>query len=456
MGGGAQMAGRLMRFIVASLVLKMATGPAAWGEIVFAITIMNYASFVLELGLTTYSQIKSNDAVADDRLFFLAIGPIRFLLTLPLLMGGWWLIASLKPAGGATLTAYLLLLLLKPWVLDWYCSRKGYYGTVPILQLIRQSILCVLLWSGVVDSIGEVVAADLSLEVFAGLATWFFGPRHSFGNPFPKSADRALLKNLYKGALPLFFANSLMLLHQNLDIVVIRTYLGLESVGIYDYSYRLVLFAVLGGGAFSSPLRRQLARISQGLLSVSLSRLLGAAHKLLASMSFLFALFALYGAETFFRMMLDSTSCGSALQTVRLLSLYVTISFLAVPLGEWLLTHKPHSAYLRMTLLAGLANLGMNLLLVPFWGTQGAALAKVLAETSMLVYLVLIVPTGLRKGLRVGVLLGVLQLLLVCWTLAGHEMNWLMPILHLCLAGLLMQRTGFFRKDSWIPLFMRE
>jgi len=456
MGGGAQMAGRLMRFIVASLVLKMATGPAAWGEIVFAITVMNYASFVLELGLTTYSQIKSNDAVAEDRLFFLAIGPIRFLLTLPLLMGGWWLIAGLKPAGGATLTAYLLLLLLKPWVLDWYCSRKGYYGTVPILQLIRQSILCVLLWTGAVDSVGEVVVADLSLEVFAGLATWFFGPHHAFGSPIPKSADRYLLKNLYKGALPLFFANSLMLLHQNLDIVVIRTYLGLESVGIYDYSYRLVLFAVLGGGAFSSPLRRQLARISEGLLPVSLSRLLGAAHKLLAAMSFIFALFALYGAETFFEIMLDPASRESALQTVRLLSLYVTISFLAVPLGEWLLTHKPHSAYLRMTLLAGLANLGMNLLLVPFWGTLGAALAKVLAETCMLVYLLLIMPAELRKGLRVGALLGLLQAILVCWILTGHAVEWFLPVLHLSLAAFLMYNSGFFRKLSWTPLFMRE
>ena len=394
--GGAQALGRFVRFLVASLAIGY-FGTASWGEVAYALAMATYVNFILDFGVSSLALIDRPDDVAYDRKLFVALSYARLMMIVPLGLLALWAFSQVQIQGGFVLQLYLLLSLSKPFNMDWWLQRKGYAGVMPVVQLMRQLlVLCYLLWCRP-QSIHQLVLVDVGLEFLAAGASWVWGPRREFSVKWPQRSEWVSTLACYKDSFGLFVASSLLLLHQNVDLFFIRRFHGLGGVGVYEYGNRFVLVAFMAGGSLSVPLRRQLARLREQGAQTQIEVLLGASHRVLGLLSLGFLFFALYISPWILSLNLSAQNSAIAWQIMVILAVWLVVAFYSVPFGEWLVTEH-RKLYLYLALIAGGANVLANGLLVPHWGVQGAAWAKVCSEVAILSFLLWHVPRYLKSG----------------------------------------------------------
>jgi Na+-driven multidrug efflux pump len=162
-----------------------------------------------------------------------------------------------------------------------------------------------------------------------------------------------------------------------------------------------------------------------------------------------FLIFAVYGAPYLFGFMVRTESIGDALQITRVLSIFLIFSFLSIPLSEWLITRADKKQYLILAGIAATVNLSLNVLLVPWLGVWGAAVAKVGAELAILGFLLAKCSIPVRKGaLRVS--LGhLVHIPAILWVLSGRTLVWEYGVLHTMAFILLTYRLGYFQKSDF-------
>lgn len=376
--------GRGFRFVLASLIISR-LGTDSWGEMTFAITVVNYLAFALDLGMGTYSSVHKTDDKNCDHQFFSNLVFYRFIFSLFIVAVFSFVLMKQSFTGVNTLQLYVLLLLIKPFGLEWLYQRKGYYGRLNFFQMIRQGILLGAVLTGLIDSLFLLIILDIISEAINIVIMWLLKPKQFKLLAFLKKPLWKEAWNLYPQAFPLFVGSIFITFHQNIDIIIIRIMLNLEQLGIYDYSYRIVLFAFFLGAGLSIPLRRQLSRLKE-LAPEKIPSIISSAQKVLIFIAISFQFFAFYFAEDFFGFIMK-TNVLDAVGVVQILSCYLSISFLSIPLSEWLINHKDKKHYVRMTIVAGSVNLLLNLVFIPIWGIKGAAFATVLAELSVLIIL---------------------------------------------------------------------
>jgi len=440
----AQALGRLMRFFMASAALKF-YGEAAWGQVAFGLTVVSFASFFLDMGISTLASVEKPADSTWDRIFFVCLGWIRLAVAMLGVVLAWFILPYIGFEGVRVLCIYLIFLIVRPFSLDWLFQRKGYSGLIPIIQAVRQGVILAMVLAKWLPTIESLVVVDLVTEGLAALATWWVGPRRHFSLHLPQREEWPAIRNMYHLASPLFLGSTLILIHQNMDIIVIRFILGLKDVGIYDYSARFVQFAFIVGAGLSVPLRRQLANLGEDGVKVA-QGLLRASHKVLGIVSAAFLLFAVYGAPIIFRILVRAESIADALQITRVLSIFLVFSFLSIPLSEWLITRQSKIQYLKLAGLAAVVNLSLNLSLVPWLGVWGAAVAKVGSELAILSFLLTLSNVNIRREtLRLG--LGqMVHAPAIIWVLSGHEISWEFGVIHVLAFIGVTYRLGYYQR----------
>jgi O-antigen/teichoic acid export membrane protein len=394
--GGAQAVGRVLRFFVAGLALSH-FGAASWGEVAYALTLSTYVNFVLDFGISSLALIERPDDAKLDRKLFVSLSYARLAVALPLGALALFFLGRMEVQGGLILKLYLLLSLVRPFNLDWWLQRKGYAGVMPSVQMVRQALVLGFLLVVEPARIEYLVCVDVGLECLTAVASWFVGPRRAFAMGPPQREEWRGVWACYRSSSTLFVASSLLLLHQNVDIFFLRYFKGLEAVGVYDYSYRFVQFAFMLGASLSIPLRRQLARLRELGEGERITELVEVSHKVLGVLSAGFLFFALYFSPLLFAWSLPPMGVDSAWRSLVLLSCWLVLSFYSVPLGEWLVTGD-RRRYVQLAMIAGVVNVCVNFLLVPRFGIEGAAVAKVCSEAGILIFLLSLVSTEMRRG----------------------------------------------------------
>lgn len=395
MNGLAQGLGKLVRFIITSIVIAK-FGAASWGEVAFALTLVTYLNFVLDFGLSSLALIERPDDEKMDRKLFVALGYTRAILIFVFAIIGLVVFWKMDFAGGFVLKLYLLQLCLRPFCLDWWLSRKGYAGITPLVQFVRQMLVLAAVWFLGLSSIEGFVILDVSSELLATVALWFVGPRRHFSVGFPSRGEWADAWGCYKGSFILFVSYSLLLLHQNVDIFFLKFFAGNASVGVYDYCYRYALFVFMLGGALSIPLRRQLARLKEFKDILGRRVLVLSCHKILGVMSASFLVGTMALADVFFVKIIPIGIDFPAAKALVLFACWLVIAFYSVPWGEWLISES-RKDYLKLAIVAGVVNVITNTFLVPTYGILGAAFAKICSEFSIFVFLLFKIEPEMRK-----------------------------------------------------------
>ena len=395
MNGIAQGLGKLIRFAVTSIAL-VRFGSAAWGEVVFALTLVTYLNFVFDFGLSSLALIEHPDDEKMDRKLFVAMGYTRGIVLLILAAIGAGAYCAMDLSGGFILKAYLLLVFLRPANLDWWLSRKGYAGINPVVQFFRQALVLGVMWFADLRAIEQFAVLDIGTEAIGTAALWFLGPRRKFSVAPPKKGEWTESWKCYRSSFILFFSSSLLLLHQNVDIFFLKFFCGNSAVGIYDYCFRYAMFVFVLGSALSIPLRRQLARLREfGQLENS-AALVQSSHKVLGVLSAFFLLGTMAFAEQLFTVVIPVDVDLPAAKVLVLFACWLVVSFYSVPWSEWLIS-KSRKDYLKLAIVAGVVNVIFNVSFVPVFGVLGAAMAKICSESGIFLFLVTRVTPAMRK-----------------------------------------------------------
>lgn len=392
--GAAQGLGRLVRFVTTSIAI-VKFGAAGWGEVAFAYTLITYINFVLNFGMSSFALIERPDDTKLDRKIFTAMGYIRGCLVTGLALVAIAAYFAMDLTCGTVLKIYLLTVFLRPVNIDWLIARKGLAGINSLVQFFRQGLLLSLIYFMHVPSIEYFAVMDVGTEVLATIALWIVGPRKGFPLGFPSKAEWKEGLQCYHGSLILFVSSALLLLHQNVDIFFLKFFGGNAMVGVYDYCYRYALFVFLLGGSLSEPLRRQLARLKEVGEKQESGRLVLSSHKILGMMSAGFLLFSLLFSEIIFSKIVPISVDFPASRLMVLFACWLVVSFYSVPWSEWLISQSK-KRYLKLSIIAGVVNIISNVCLVPSYGVQGAALAKIISETSIFVFLFFSVNSAMR------------------------------------------------------------
>lgn len=395
MNGMAQGVSKLVRFAITSIAL-VRYGASSWGEIAFALTVLTYLNFVLDFGLSSLALIERPDDKELDRKFYISLSYIRGFLILMMFGLATGASCIFDISSSFILKAYLLQLFLKPFNFDWFLSRKGYTAYSPLVQTVRQLFILGVLLVAKMPTIENFVVLDVGTEILATLALWVIGPKKEFKFGLPSREELRGAASCYKGSVILFISSSLLLLHQNFDIFVLKFFVGNAAVGIYDYCFRYAMFIFVLGSSLSIPLRRQLARLKEANEIEARSELVFCSHKVLGLLSTAFLFGTICFAEKFFIIVVPVEMDFDPPKVIILFACWLVFSFYSVPWSEWLISQS-RKKYLMLAIVAGIVNVASNLLLVPCFQVSGAAVAKILSELGIFAFLYLSVPAEMRR-----------------------------------------------------------
>ena len=446
MNGMAQALSKLIRFGITSIAL-VRFGASSWGEIAFALTVLTYLNFVLDFGLSSLALIERPDDKELDRKFYISLSYVRGFLILLMfgLAAGATCIFDIS--SGFILKAYLLQLFLKPFNFDWFLSRKGYTAYSPLVQTVRQLAILGVLVAASVPTIEHFVMLDVGTEILATLALWVIGPKKEFRFGLPSRDELRGAMGCYRGSVILFVSSSLLLLHQNFDIFVLKFFVGNAAVGIYDYCFRYAMFIFVLGSSLSIPLRRQLARLKDANETAARSELVFCSHKLLGILSAAFLFGTMCFSEKFFTVVVPVEMEFDPPKVIILFACWLVFSFYSVPWSEWLISQS-RKKYLALAIVAGVVNVVSNLLLVPQFQVSGAAVAKIFSELGIFAFLYLSVPPEMRRHIFKVAGIHVVLLPSVVWFFVEGALPWWLILSTVALELLYMVASRYITRED--------
>ena len=204
----------------------------------------------------------------------------------------------------------------------------------------------------------------------------------------------AAIRPLTRRAWPLVVSAMLGLLIYNSDLIFLRFFRGREEVGLYAAAYTLVSFLLNMGIAYSLSLLPTLTRTAA--ISSDHHGLYHTATAHVFAVGFPIALGGSLLAAQIIKVVFG-TGYGDSVAALRVLMWAIPVSLLRdVPVIA-LMAWGREDRILRLTALAAVLNIALNLVLIPRYGLMGAAVATVATESvRMVVALVVVRALGFK------------------------------------------------------------
>jgi len=356
-------------------------GPAAFGELNFALAIVGIALLLAELGLDGVVRRELIRAPAEAEHLLATVWGLRLLGAgaAGLLVGLWGCFSENENLH--ILLPVLALTLFQPvlWVSDlWFQARlqakrsvlaqlggAALGAGVRVGMIVLHAPLVAFAWAAVI----EMVAAGLLL---AGVA------RRDGLVLRPKCFDQASGVRLLREAWPLLLSGFAIVLYLRLDAVMLRYMAGEAAVGIYAAAVRFTEIwyfvpMVLATSLLPSLLRAKErgARDYAERLQLSYDLNAGIAFLIALPLSILapWVIGVAYGA-----------GYASAAPVLTLHVWSVVFVFLGVARGQFLVNEGYTRFYLAATGAGLFVNVVLNWILIPRHGAWGAALATVIGQ----------------------------------------------------------------------------
>ena len=356
-------------------------GPVRLGTLSYCTALVTLLGFVPSLGLDAVVKRdllqlpeKASELLASSFVLRLAASGLAYAALLLVATGDWRGLSGDEPR----LLAILGLLLFQPvlFLPDLWLQvqlRAKLSVVVQLTALVVSSALRVwlILGHGTLAAFAWVVVAEMLL----GAAGIFVFARRSglrMGGTF---ARLATMRRLINEAWPLMFASLAIMVYMKIDEVMLRNLAGPAAVGIYSAAAKLsevwyFLPMALAASVLPAQLRvreregEEYARRQQQYYDLSAAAAYVLSIPIALTAPWLVRL--AYGAEF--------AAAGPILAVHIWSSIFV---FLGVARGQWLVNEGLQKFYLVSTLAGAVANVSLNLVLIPRWGGLGAAWATV-------------------------------------------------------------------------------
>lgn len=372
--------GRLVLGALVGLFVARHLGPERLGSLSYCIALVTLIGFLPELGLAEVlrrdllrSPAKTPELLASGLVLRLAAGALAY--------AGVWLAAS---AGwgfaGEELRLFKImgLILFQPalYLPELWLQAQLQAKRTTLVQLAALGVSSgVRLWLIQVDApltaFAWVIVGELAL-----CAVGYFLAARGSGLHFPVAAARlATMRRLLAEAWPLMFASLAILVYMKIDEVMLRHLAGPAAVGIYAAAVKLSeLWYFVPVALGTSVLPAMLRSREQGATAYAERQ--QRYYDVSAAAAYVLSVPIALAAPWIVRLAYGEAfaEAGPILAVHIWASIFV---FLGVARGQWLVNEGLQKFYLAATVAGAVANVLLNLVLIPRWGGLGAAWATV-------------------------------------------------------------------------------
>lgn len=370
----------IISFFVSIYVIRY-LGPHNYGLFSYAVSFVSIFSFIVSLGLDQiiYRELvnkpeREREIMGSALILKLIGGTAATLITITT--------AYLIPTEeiDVLLIAIISLTLFgSAWQIITYPYQARVLSKYPsLITLAISAILaCAKLLVVYFDKGIIYFAAILVLESILYAVFYIFFYTKHFGSILAWTPKWSVMVSLLKDSLPIIFSTVSMLIYARIDQVMIRHYLDASAVGLYDAAVRLsdvwyIIPNVLIGSLFAAILNAR--KVSH----TSYMR----RFRTLALFLFISSLCIIL-PTTLLAPFIISIFYGSAFSaSAGVLSIYIW-SILGFGLGllmhHYLVAENYVYIYFFISLITMIINIGLNIVLIPTMGINGAALATLVS-----------------------------------------------------------------------------
>ncbi len=386
----AQVLARFVDFGFAVFMLRW-LGPSDYGGYAFAVVLIGYFATVTDFGLGTLitREVARDRTLAGRYLTNAVVARLALCLVLaPVLVavaGGYHLWFGLQ--ADAALTALLFMLSLAPGGVAGAISavfsaheRMEYQAGMTIVTTVLRALLGLVALVAGWGVIG-LGAVSVLANLFNLAAFWVL--LHRSGLRLAWAVDLTAIRTMLAASTPLLVNALLNSIFFRIDVLVLQAMRGPDDVAYYSTAYKFIDGLLLVSSFFTLaffPVMSQYAREAPERLLATYRQAL----KALLVLGLPIAVGVTAIAEPLIRGFFGEAFAPAA-RALQLLVWFLPFSYVN-GLTQYVLIAVDRQRYLtRAFLAAALFNLAGNLLLVPAFGTDGAAAMTVLSEWVLLV-----------------------------------------------------------------------
>lgn len=370
-------------------------GPGQYGILSYAIAFVGLFSAIASLGLDS---IVVRELIKTPQKRNELLGTVFCLkLAGAVLMFGAIIIGT-RFISNDDFTGLLIIIIASSYIfqafsvidLNFQAEVKSCYVVqAQIAQLIISSVIKLLLiWIGAPLLWFAIVFLIDAIILAAGLAyNYLRNGRRIFAWKFKLAMAKALLKDSWM----LMFASMSIMLYMQMDQIMIKTMLGNEELGFYAVAVKLsavwyFIPMAITGSLFPAIISAK--KKSENLYHIRLQQL----YDLMAWTAIAIAL-----PITFLSPWVIKTLYGSAyLSGASVLSIHIwagVFVFLGVASGRWLEIENYTKTYFFRTFIGAIINLILNIILIPKYGIDGAAIATLVSQFAIIFFMGFILKT---------------------------------------------------------------
>jgi O-antigen/teichoic acid export membrane protein len=371
-------------FIV--IYLARILGPADYGDISLALAIVSYFNLIATFGLPTIGtrEVARTQANSQDAVSLIFSLRVWLAIVSYLLLVIYGLVFVSNPRLFHLSLLYGLTMFSSALLIDWVFVGLEDLQSLAVANLFGTLLTCALIFLLV------KTAADIyyvPLLTFAGatatsvcLIRYYQKMRIlHFCYDVGKFRDWARMGTPF-AATALFDQ-----MYGNMDMILLGYFVGAQEVGYYSVAYKIV--AVFSGiiGVYSQSTWPVMIRLfatnrqqAEAFFQQNLQTVLYFMIPIIAGGTLL--------AQNIIEVFFGAAYLPSVIPFIFLLY-YVFFMVLSITLSNLLLAAKKDKVYFVTLAMGAIVNAGANLILIPQWRANGSALAMVIAELSIFLFL---------------------------------------------------------------------
>jgi O-antigen/teichoic acid export membrane protein len=208
-----------------------------------------------------------------------------------------------------------------------------------------------------------------------------------------RAYDPAVLKRLMVSTLPFGLMTLFAGVYYRIDILMLAKMQGAAAVGVYSAAYKLIDVMMITGASISGVLYPRMAAHAAGSPD-ALKRLVERSHRYMTALGIPIALVVTTAAPWIIEL-LFGREFAAAGPVLRILVWATALTLMTMPLVHALNATGREWQWIGVLVLNSVVNVSLNLVLIPAYGIQGAAVSTLACELIALVMaLVLTRPVG--------------------------------------------------------------
>jgi O-antigen/teichoic acid export membrane protein len=369
----------ILSFIV-TVYLARVLGASGFGKVSFAFSLFAYGVLLSDLGLTvlgTREVARRKEDIESTVSGILSLRSILALVSFVLLLL-FSLFGPLQKDTKLVLTIYSFSIFFYAFYLDWFFRGKERMANISIASVITQVIYVFLVILFVTEP-GDIMRVPFLwfMGIGAGvifLIFVFFAGR----NRFRFNPDFSLLKL----SIPMGIAAIMNHVYFHFDLVTIGFIRGESEVGLYNASFKLITFLLSVDTAFAWVYFPMVSRFFSESKE-KFKTLVFTGTRLVSIFAIPLAFGGMVLGERIINLIYGERFL-EAVDAFRILIWAIPLTSIQTIFAFGLIGCDREKKYSLGMVIGTLLNIVMNLVLIPFMGIKGAAIATIISEIAML------------------------------------------------------------------------